>query len=374
MSKVILNITEEGRGGGAMGRMRMIALALRPNIDSIIVFPSSAKLYEKSLQMEQIKNEAILLHPLTKSPLGALKYLLFFLYEIYLLMRIIKKSKPDLIQANGCWQIKGVIAGKLTRTKVMWYMNDSYQSPLILKLYKFIAPHAFAFGHASHRTKEYYEKECPKIKEKMVSVITSPVNIESIKFVERERKEKIRFLTVGYINVHKGLEILINAASKTRDLKIEFDIVGPVIDSQKKYMKSLINLVDELDVENVNFLGFRSITTDLMAQYDYYLCSSIREASPMAVWEAMASGMPIVSTDVGDVKEVLMSKDCGILIKNFNAVDMAQAIKQIIELDDASYVRMSENAREVAEELFTVEKVSKDYLRFYTEIISEPVN
>lgn len=374
MSKLVLNITEEGRGGGAMGRMRMMAKALTPAIETIILFPSSANQYKKSLIEQNIRYEELALHPLTKSKSGAAKYVLYFCYELYLLIRIIKKHNPDLIQANGCWQIKGVIAGKLTGTKVIWYMNDSYQPSTILKLFRFVSPYAFAFGHASQRTKKYYEKASPIIRTKMSAVISAPVNLNRIGFVKRQRKKKIVFLTVGYINIHKGLELLMKAAAQISDLDVEFHIVGPVIESQKKYKDSIDRLVEKLHLRNIKFFGYQTITTELLSQYDYYLCSSIREASPMAVWEAMASGLPVVSTDVGDVKDVLLSRQCGIVADDFEPTSLAVAIREILKINDSSYDEMSERARKGAIELFAVGKVSKDYLRYYTDVISESTN
>ena len=57
---------------------------------------------------------------------------------------------------------------------------------------------------------------------------------------------------------------------------------------------------------NFNFLGKKHDINSALMDYDVYICSSYFESSPISVREAMATGLPILSTDVGDVKELLL--------------------------------------------------------------------
>jgi len=368
----VLNVTEEGRGGGALGRIRIIAKRLDPSIKTIVVYPRSARAYGKKLKSDGIKGIPVTLHPMTKSGLGAIWYILSFIPELIRLVLVIRRENPDLIHANGSWQIKGIIAGWLTRRKTIWHMNDSYQPLVVRRLFRLLSWMPTGYVYASQRTKIYYHRISQGISPKPSQLISAPVDTDRITNGDsKKRGSPYRFLTVGYINVHKGLEHLLDAAALLQEKEISFDVVGPVIDSQKTYMKELTAHLDTLGVTNVRFLGYKEINNDLLRSYSYYLCSSIREASPMAVWEAMAAGLPIVSTDVGDVSSIIKKYGCGAIAAELDGKSIAQSMVSLIAQDEESYNMMSRSARQTAVECFSTEEVSKKYLRFYTDLISD---
>ncbi len=68
----------------------------------------------------------------------------------------------------------------------------------------------------------------------------------------------------------------------------------------------LTALAAELDVADlVTFAGHHDDTPSLYAGFDLFALTSDTEQMPLSVMEAMASGLPIVSTDVGDVRSML---------------------------------------------------------------------
>lgn len=104
---------------------------------------------------------------------------------------------------------------------------------------------------------------------------------------------------------------------------------------------------------------------------DFYVCSSIREASPMAVWEAMATGLPIVSTDVGDVEIIVEKYQCGIVVPTHNGHDLASAIQSLIAEETEELKRKGLASRNAALENMSLKVVCDQYLRFLEEIVSE---
>jgi glycosyltransferase involved in cell wall biosynthesis len=61
--------------------------------------------------------------------------------------------------------------------------------------------------------------------------------------------------------------------------------------------------------DRVEFAGYRRDTPDFYARFDVFALSSDTEQMPLSVIEAMASGLPVVSTDVGDVREMLATEN-----------------------------------------------------------------
>lgn len=369
----VLMVSEEGRGGGPLGRIRMMAQELQNDMDITVVVPSSSEKYINRLKKEEIKFCTPNLNPLTTAPWGFIKYVFFFIPEIINLARLFSKLKPDVVHANGSWQFKGIIAAKLTGVRSIWHMNDTYQPRIVTRFFNLLAGFPDAYIYASKRTQEYYESISPKLKKcEQTKVIAAPVDRSYLISQARttRRSKAIRFLTVGYINKWKGIELTIAAANELRDYDITFDVVGPILETRKIFANKLYKLIEELDVQTVSFLGYRKVDKTLFEEYDYYLCSSIKEASPMAVWESLSAGLPLVSTEVGDVAEIIRHHGCGVLSVDYNGASLAEAIKKILEVSDTEYHDMSKGALE-ASMFFDKEEVAKSYLSFYTQVISE---
>jgi len=367
----VLNISEEGRGGGALGRIRIISNELKGKIDTVIIVPKNSRKYIESLRDLKLEYRELRMHPMTKNFAGAIMYFIFFIPEIVGLIRLIIDEKPDLIHCNGSWQIKGVIASWLTGVRSVWHMNDTYQPVFVERLFRMTSWLPTGYIYASERTKKYYQRLNTRIANKTYSsILVAPVDRQQIQPINRRREKPIRMLIIGYINIHKGIELLIKAASLLVEENIEIDIVGPVLESQKAYMEGLEGVIRELQVENISFLGYQKVHNELLERYHYYVCSSIREASPMAVWESLSAGLPVVSTDVGDVKEIIEKNQCGVIAKEMNGASLAVAIRALINQSDKEYEQMSKNAIR-ASALFDKKEVAKHYLNFYNQVIGE---
>jgi glycosyltransferase involved in cell wall biosynthesis len=108
--------------------------------------------------------------------------------------------------------------------------------------------------------------------------------------------------TVAALRAEKNLARLIRAFARVvADTPARLTIVG---DGEERAM--LVALVAELEVaDHVTFAGHRSDTPALYAGFDVFALSSDTEQMPLSAIEAMASGLPVVSTDVGDVRSMV---------------------------------------------------------------------
>jgi len=226
-----------------------------------------------------------------------------------------------------------------------------------------------AYIYASDKTKEYYSNIKSSLFQKTSTVIQAPVFLDrSIKERKHQlEKTPLRLVLVGYINHHKGIDILIQALSHyTRD-EVTCDIVGPVIGTRADYKKGLDDLADRLGIE-LNYLGFQKITAELFEGYDFYCCSSRREASPMSVWEALSFGLPVIGTPVGDIQRIVSQYGCGLAVESISSEALVKAIADARGLGQAAYDGMSRNSLEAAK-LFDHQEIADQYLRFYTKVI-----
>lgn len=368
----VLNITEEGRGGGALYRILDIANQLVKEVDTLIVAPQTAKRFIDSRKSTKVRATYLPLHHLSRSPRRLSIYLLFFFYEIFLLWKLIRKEKADLVYINASWQIKGVIAAWLAGVRSIWHMNDMHQPKVILVLFKLVAPLAHCFVFASRRTQEYYFSIAPSLKNKTHKVIQAPVDIR--RFVPQLSKSDNtvpHIISVGYINPNKDLATLIRSLHYLHKNEIRFDgrVYGGVLETQRNYKSQLQGLKDELELEQLQFCGHRDDTPEIYRKADIYLCSSKYESSPISVWEAMASGLPIIATDVADLSSINGKYDCMIIVGTHDDKEMGEALIRLCSNSDLRQ-QMGLRARRAAEELFRIDKIAQEHLQLYQNLSS----
>jgi len=159
----------------------------------------------------------------------------------------------------------------------------------------------------------------------------------------------LKIVTVGNINPTKGVEYFIEMASILNQWydNLSFFVVGPHLDSQKVYSDKIIGLMKKCDLKNLHFCGSSENIPSILKAADIYVCSSIAEASPISVWEAMSMAKPIVSSDVGDVAKFIKDGVSGYIVPIKNAPAMAEKVGLLIENADLRK-EVGTNARKIA--------------------------
>ena len=309
----VANIIEDGKIGGPQIRIMAVAASIDESIETTVIMPrQNSKQFQTRCKALSILYCPMFITHITKEWKEALGYILFWPFEVLGLAILFRRKRFDIVHVSGgSWQYKGVIAGKFAGCCVLWHLNDTSMPLLFRKLFSLFSPFADGFIYASERSKKYYQSFASKNKRSFV--IPAPVDTiafnPGLKFSEDECFRqlsidgKIIIGTVANINPVKGLETLIRSAAQLKEDadRLAFLVIGPVYDNQKKYYLKLNKLCTELCVDNVHFVGGRKDVRPILNRVDIYLCSSNFESSPLSVWEAMAMGKPIVSTNVGDV-------------------------------------------------------------------------
>ncbi len=325
-------------------------------IETTVVAPqNSSKYFIKKLKENDIKVRLLDLHALTKVRFQLIKYFIFFIPELISLYKFIKKSGVDIVHCNHSWQFKGPIAGKLTGKRVVWTLHETKMPAFINAIFKFLALN-FCDGiiTAGEAVKKYYLTD-EKFLKKKVLLVEAPVDTSVFDPSKSKEDPKmaqyhgLKVIAVCNINPAKGIEYFIEMAAilNRRYSNISFIIVGQIFDSRKIYSNKLFDLVDKLQIKNLFFYGFSSDISSVIKAADIYVCSSITEASPMSVWEAMSMRKAIVSTDVGDVAKFIKDGVSGYIVPIKNALAMAEKAGLLIENADLRK-RFGINARKIA--------------------------
>lgn len=123
--------------------------------------------------------------------------------------------------------------------------------------------------------------------------------------------------------------------------------------------------------DHVKLLGRRNDVPQLLAAADIFVSSSLWEGLPVAMLEAMAAGLPIVGTCVGDVPEVV-HEDQGILVEPKRPHALAQGLRTLID-NPQLRMQLGERNREVASQKFAADVWADQLLQIYDELASQTI-
>ena len=121
------------------------------------------------------------------------------------------------------------------------------------------------------------------------------------------------------------------------------------------------------DLQNVSFLGNRPNVWEYLRLADYFVSSSKAEGMPNAVLEALASGLPVLLSDIPSHQEILsLSPKAGRLFDLDDSTSFMQAIDDLVNTPG-----LDTNARTLVEKYFSAEIMSAHYQRLYRQLICE---
>lgn len=378
----VANIIEEGRWGGPQKRIAMVGAALKPlGVETVVVLPAmeSAR-FRQELDRGGVNWTAMSLHRLGRGWKTLAIYVLTFVPEVLALQRHLRSGKFDIVHASGgAWQIKGALAGRLAGIPVIWHLNDSQMPAPVVRMFSFLAPClATGFFVAADRCRRVYltSKQLAAFPNYLVP---APVDTQWYAPDAHPPDAKIaalpgiKVVTVANINPIKGLETLISAAEMLNRAGYAFTVavVGSVFATQANYFSKLKQLVAQAGLtERVVFLGGVHDVATSMAAADIYVCSSLAEASPMTLWEAMAMGKPVVSTDVGDVASYIRSGESGYIVPVGNANALADAIAALMT-DVVKRRAFGERARKIVESALDLRVVGERTINGYRHVLEK---
>jgi glycosyltransferase involved in cell wall biosynthesis len=184
-----------------------------------------------------------------------------------------------------------------------------------------------------------------------------------------------RLLYVGRLTAPKGIEFLLNACALLRDAgrAVHCEIIGGRVANEVNYYLELKKLRRNLGLDaQVDFVGaqpFDHILTRY-ADTDVFVLPAVmapdgrREVIPNVLIEAMAMQVPVVSTTLGAIPEIIDDGVSGLLVPPRDAHALAAAITRV--LDDAALRQsLGVNARKRVEERFDINKNVQRYVALF---------
>ena len=235
------------------------------------------------------------------------------------------------------------------------------------------AKSADCFTAVSENLKNYFVKELG-IQEKSITVI--PNGVDTTRFSPRQRNQALidllpdKFagkvlLSVGRLTEAKDQFTLLSAIEilKKQGRNIYLILIGD--GEMRKPLEAEITRKNLTDC--VHLAGSRSDVDQILPVADAFVLSSKREGFPMSILEAMATGLPVISTNVGGIPEVICDGENGVLVPSQDPYSLAGAICRVF--DDPNYAsELGKKARETIENKYSLSTITEAYSKIYLSL------
>ncbi len=170
----------------------------------------------------------------------------------------------------------------------------------------------------------------------------------------------------------KDVKTLIQAFAyaKQKVEKLHLWIIGP-LEEDSEYAEECLEMVELMGLRDVHFTGTVD-TKDYIGRMDFTILTSISEGQPLTILEGFAAGIPAISTDVGNCKEMILggSDDfgpAGIITHIMNIDEIADAMITLAT-DKETREKMGEAGRKRVNASFDVNTMRAKYNTLYEEI------
>jgi glycosyltransferase involved in cell wall biosynthesis len=175
------------------------------------------------------------------------------------------------------------------------------------------------------------------------------------------------FGTIGRLSTQKGHVHLLDAAARVLPQRPEARLL---VIGDGDLAAPLREQATALGIAGQTlFAGHRTDVRDLLGVLDVFCISSLYEGTPLALFEAMASGKAIVSTSVDGCREVLTEGETGLLVPPADAPALAAAIERVLS-DAPLRSRLSARARE-ASRRYDVAACVEAMQAFYDDLLAK---
>jgi sugar transferase (PEP-CTERM/EpsH1 system associated) len=197
--------------------------------------------------------------------------------------------------------------------------------------------------------------------------------IDTVVFSPQKKRLNKKLFTIGtvgrlaavkdQVTLIKAVEILIQDFSELKHsicLKIVGD--GPLFNDLDAYIRK--NSLEDY----VELLGAKDNVEELMQSFDVFVLPSLVEGIALTMLEAMATGLPVIATNVGGNPELISEGENGFLVQSQQPRLLAKMIKRYIDIPDL-IERHGQNGRSLVVQKFSLKAMTQEYLVLYQDVM-----
>lgn len=289
------------------------------------------------------------------------------------LAQILKDQKVDILYCQRHQtSVYGAIAGRIANTPLVFSQVHGLNRSKTLrrKLINFLAlwriSRVITVGNA---VKNDFQSCNPWINPDKVISLNNSISYERFANVSESRNQVREQIglgpddfvlgTIGRLAPTKGYQYLIAAFANA---KRHIPNAKLLIIGSGKLEKQLKETVTEKNIsDSVHFLGYRSDVEKLLKAMDVFVLSSIAEGMPGVILEAMACGLPCISTNVGAICEMLENGKYGILVPPADEDAIKEAIISMAKGQLGKFLQQADDMKQKIKEEYDHGVITKRF-------------
>lgn len=282
------------------------------------------------------------------------------------LRKLLGKIKPRTVQ---CWMYHANVLTSLSvlmlkdKPKVFWGIHhslaslkdESLSTKIGLVLSKILSIKPTGIIYCAHSSLEQHQQY--GLKNPNSYVIANGVFLNNFQ-PNLELHDPCVIGFAGRYHTAKGYPYLFSTMAKLKNESVIFKIAGSGANMDNPEIEAYFKEYN-LDPKKVELLDQISDMPSFYNSIDAFLMTSITEGFPNVLVEAMASGLPCISTDVGDAKYIV--HDLGSIVSPRDSSALATAILDYINLSQAEKKVLKQKTRNRIEQNFSISYVSRKY-------------
>ncbi len=283
------------------------------------------------------------------------------------LLRFLKKIRPDVFHLHLASPGESTLPLLASHFAGIPVTITTEHSPSYFPMEKFYSKRVKIFSQRyvdvnivlSERGKQFMVHKYGMDPGKMRVV---PNGVPITERLPREKSEAVRELlgirksssvitAISEITERKGIDLLLQAFDLLIQKKLQAQLLiigeGPL---RRQLQKQYRHLEESHDI---HFLGYQKDVRSYLSISDLFVLPSLGEELPLSILEAMASGVPVIATDVGGIPELIKHGESGWLVKPGEAHELTSALSYLMD-DKRVARRLADNALHLVEAKFTL--------------------
>ena len=361
---ILFVITRADAIGGAQVHVMDLAIALQEDRHKVLIFTGKQGIYNENLK--HVGVESIACEHLNKqiNPVADGK-------SLRCILNIIDLFKPDLIAAHSSKTgILGRLASKITKVPCVftahgWSFTTGIPEPN-RTIYRWLEKSTAFMADKIICVSEYDRQIGLKASMDPRRLLTIHNGMKDIAVdlqANPGRAKPVKIAMIARFDRQKDHATLIEAF---KDLNAELILVGdgPSLAQTRRR-------VEQLGIsDRVSFLGFRQDIAEILAEVQIYALISHWEGLPCTIIEAMRAGLPVVASDVGGVKEIVLHGQTGYVIPRSDVQTLRQKLKYLIDSSQAR-ISMGNMGRQKYESQLTFRHMYDKTLKTYQNAVTQ---
>ena len=247
-----------------------------------------------------------------------------------------------------------------------------YQRDMWIKIYNSLSRMAYHQADISTSLFEYNRRIQLELGAKADTALVIPngIDVERYSSVKRVPREGFHIGLVGRVVPIKDIKTFITMSRMIHEhiKDARFYCIGPT-DEDEAYYEDCKRMVESFNLTEVFEFTGRQNVLDYYSFLDVMLLTSVREAQPLVILEAYAAGVPVVSTKVGNVPEML-DYDDHFLASSKDAEKLAWNVKYIKSHPEEMKIIIESN-KEKVNTLYNKNDLYMTYQKLYHKLLGE---